>query len=461
MVAVPLIASQTSSNRRYFSYVLSSTVFFTLYTNSSRVHFVSMEDYRGPDRGFEVSLVDLIFLGLIPAVVSKKGKQWLPYNILIQAFYALVCVVSSFTCGSAGMLFALFTCFKMVKLVFVYWVCTNAFKAGLRINDLAQVYLVMALFLTFTALKQKYLWGFYRIIGPFDHSNTIPMYIAMLIPPLYLWASCQPGLPKWKTVAGAAGCLGLMFCILATQSRAGIFLVGGSLGASVFLSVVRSRRMPKTQMRRVHAMAAVIMLLAFLGGLKALNTIITRFKTAPEQSEEARVEFNIAAKLMLKDHPMTGIGINGFSRVLTKEVRYNGHIVVMANEEQAGVAHHIYWLTAAELGYPGIIAFVLIWFRMWYFPLRTSLRGKSFEYTFLVGFPLGFQTLYLIGFLEWAFRLSPVMYLYTIQSGIAVGLATELLEQNHSKRSKKKAPKQLPPPTPSAELKPAVSSSGP
>ncbi len=444
MVAVPAIASLTTSSRRYFSYAMSSTVFFTMYTNSSRVHFWSLEEYRGPDRGFEVSLVDLIFLGLLPAVFAKRDKKWLPYNILIQSFYALLCIISVFSTGSDGQIFSLFTCFKMLKLVVVYWVSVNAFKVGLRINDLAQAYLVMAVFLTFTALKQKYLWGFYRIIGPFDHSNTIPMYIAMLIPPLYLWSSCQPGLPKWKTIAGAAGCLGMMFCILATQSRAGIFLVGGSLGASVMLSVIRSRRMPKPQMKRVHAMAAVILLLAFLGGLKALNTIITRFKTAPEQSEEARHEFNIAASLMLKDHPLSGIGINRFPRVLTKEVRYNGHIVVMANEEQAGVAHHIYWLTAAELGYPGLITFVLIWFRMWYLPLRTSFRGKSFEYTFLVGFPLGFQTLYLIGFLEWAFRLSPVMYLFTIQSGIAVGLATELLEKNHTKKAKKLVKKSAP-----------------
>jgi hypothetical protein len=98
----------------------------------------------------------------------------------------------------------------------------------------------------------------------------------------------------------------------------------------------------------------------------------------------------------------------------------------MANEEQAGVAHHIYRLTAAELGYPGLVCFLLVWWGFWIRPLWVGWRRQGLHATLLLGFSIGFQALYLIGFLEWAFRLTPVIYLYTIQAGLASALADEV-----------------------------------
>lgn len=440
LVAIPAIIAAVRSKKRYFSPLFASTVFLTMYINSSRIHFVSYEDYRGPDRGFEVSLIDVIMIGLLPAVVGSKNRKGWPYNLTSHIVFAILCTLSIMNTPADARLYAAFTCYKMFKLAGIYWIAYNAWRMGLKLQHLAWAYGTMAILITITALKQKYLWGLYRIPGPFDHSNTVPMYCALILPPLYLWASCRPGLPRWQSVLGSAGCLGMMFCVLATQSRAGLLLVGGHLGLSVAISLVRGIHLPKTQRRRIKKLAAVIAILGLLGGLKALNTIITRFKTAPEQSEQAREEFNLAAKLMLQDRPWGGVGINNFSYVLTREARYNGHIVVMANEEQAGVAHHIYKLTAAELGYPGIICFVGLWFLAWWRPLRVGLRGREFESVFLLGFPLGFETLYVIGLLEWAYRLSPVIYLFTIQAGLAAGLAEQLesqrLLQQRMKRSK-------------------------
>ncbi len=197
--------------------------------------------------------------------------------------------------------------------------------------------------------------------------------------------------------------------------------MGTSLVLSVTLSLWRSLSWRGRARQRVQALALLVAILGGLGGLKALHTIIVRFQTAPPASEEAREEFNYAAQLMLADRPWTGVGVNCFSYVLTREARYNGHIVVMANEEEAGVAHHIYRLTAAEMGYPGLFFFCLFWLRAWWRPLRTGLTRHNDSALLLLAFPLGFQTLYLVGFLEWAYRLSPVIYLYTMLAGVSSG----------------------------------------
>ena len=405
------------SNRRYLGWLLALATFLTMVTNSTRIHFISMEDYRGPDRGFEVTLTDLIFLAVFPLVASKRGVKWFPYNSLPLLGYGLCCFIA--TLKAPVPIYAWFTFYKLLKLYFVYWVAANSFRAGLTMEHMAHAYLGIGTWMTFLALKQKYLFGMYRIKGPFDHSNTIPMYVILVLPVLYLWASCNPRLPRWKSLWGIFASLGLMFAVLATQSRAGLVLCGLSLLMVVGLS---NLRFPS---RRVRLLTLAIMTLAFLGGLKALGTIINRFETAPEESEMARTEFNIAADLMAKDN-FFGVGLNSFSYVLTTEERYNGHIKVMANEEQAGVAHHIYRLTAAEMGYPGLVFFVLVWAGFWIRPLWVGRQGRGLPATLLLGFPIGFQALYLIGFLEWAFRLTPVIYLYTIQAGVASALADEV-----------------------------------
>lgn len=417
------------SNRRYLGWLLALATALTMYTNSTRIHFISMEDYRGPDRGFEVTLTDLIILSVLPLVATRRGVKWLPYNWLPLLGYGLCCFIA--TLQAPQPIYAWFTFYKLLKLAVVYWVMTNSFRAGLTIEHMAHAYLAIATCMTVVALKQKYLFGMYRIKGPFDHSNTIPMYVILILPVLYLWASCNARLPRWKSLWGVSASLGLMFAVLATQSRAGLVLCGSSLLLVILLSNVRFPT------RRVRLLSLVILTLALLGGLKALATIINRFETAPEESEMARVEFNIAADLMAKDH-LFGVGLNSFSYVLTNEERYNGHIKVMANEEQAGVAHHIYRLTAAEMGYPGLFFFVLVWLGFWIRPLWVGRRQRGLQATLLLGFPVGFQALYLIGFLEWAFRLTPVIYLYAIQAGVASALAEAVEAESPRLRSARK-----------------------
>jgi hypothetical protein len=170
-----------------------------------------------------------------------------------------------------------------------------------------------------------------------------------------------------------------------------------------------------------------------VGGAMAAKTVINRFQTAPKESEAAREEFNTAARMMLADH-FFGVGLNNFSEVLSKEQRYREHIVVMKAEEQAGVAHHIYLLTAAEMGRIGLAAYLVIIFSFMWMALWGALRGRSVENGLLWGLFLGAGALHLVGLKEWALRVTPPTYMFAITSGLIAAWSLRCRAARHPQR---------------------------
>lgn len=154
----------------------------------------------------------------------------------------------------------------------------------------------------------------------------------------------------------------------------------------------------------------------------AADTIIRRFQEAPESSEEARKEFNAAARDMARDHAL-GVGLNNFSRALTENESYHAHLVVMKSEEQGGVAHHIYLLTAAEMGWSALGVFLLVLGRFLAIPAWTGLRTPGFDGGLQISFALGMMALHTQGLLEWGFRVTPIVYQFLILAAAAMAHA--------------------------------------
>ena len=269
-------------------------------------------------------------------------------------------------------------------------------------------------------LKQKYLEGLYRIHGPLDHSNGIPLYSNLIIPVLLLWGLTDRRLSRAQAGLTILASLGLVFAVVATQSRAGTVLSGACVLGALGVANLRASS------RRVSFTTAFVLLCVVGGGAMAADTIIRRFKEAPESSEQARHEFNDAARLMAQDHTF-GVGLNSFSRVLTDEPRYNQFMEVMKGEEQAGVAHHIYWLTAAETGYPGLVVFVIVIGRFAWLAGWSAWRHRQyFEGILLAGSLLGFCALHAQGTLEWGLRITPITFVFTVACATVAGVAERL-----------------------------------
>jgi len=414
--AVPVMAMGAFQFARLRNCLFAGMVFATVLGSHGSINLVSRELYRGPDRGFEVSIADLICWALMIAVVTRfPGKiQWLPRNFWwLLAFFVYACVLAL---SAPEPLYTGFSLWKCVRIYCLYWCTVNSLRSGIPRKYLWAGFAGAAAVITVLAVQQKYVLGIYRIPATFDHSNTVPLYANLILPVLLIWALCDAKLRMRWAVPTIGLCLGLLFAIVCTFSRAGIALSGACVAGALLWA---NYGMPS---RRVRIASVALGILLLAGGIRAAVPILERFRTAPEASAAARDEFNHAADLMLRDHPL-GIGLNNFSYVLTNEEKYREHIQVMRSEEQAGVAHHIYWLTAAETGYLGLLMYLVIVVRFVWGALRGAWRSKSLEGALLFGIFLGFCALQASGFYEWVFRVTPVMQLFAISAGVAVAWA--------------------------------------
>ena len=413
MVGLPVMAGAAMWFARVRSYLFSAMIFATVLGAHGSMNLVSRELYRGPDRGFEITATDLACWALIIALIVRFYRKidWFPRNSAwLLLFFLYACAL---TAASPERLFAAFSLWKCVRIYLLYSCTVNCLRVGIHRRYVWLGLAGPAALLTAMAVQQKYLYGLYRIHGPFDHSNTVPLYANLILPVLLIWALCDPELGWTRSVISLALSLGLLFTVLCTFSRAGLALAVACVIAALAWANMRSRAM------RTWAGSGVLLLVLAAGSFRAIAPIIARIQSAPKESVEARDEFNYSAQLILRDHPF-GIGLNNFSYVVTTEPQYREHFQAMRNEEQVGVCHHIYWLTAAETGYPGLLLYLVVMLRFIWIALGGAWRRKTVEGTLLFGVFLGLCALQASGFYEWVFRQTPVMQLSVISAAIAV-----------------------------------------
>lgn len=411
---VPSMVLLGTTNKRWrsilFGILLASTVV------GIDVNFYSLEHYRGPDRGFQIGLTDFIAasLGIAILTTSFRKVRWVPPNTIPMAAYFGIAAIATF--NAPLFVVALFTLFKLFKGYLIYWAVYNYCRIEMSYRALWWGLIAICSVETFYALKQKYLFGFYRVQGTFDHSNTIPAYLLLIIPLLLTWALVERNWSKSKALATVSAMLGACFCIVGSLSRAGIAMAG------IAILIVAAGNFARGISLRATVIIGVLGLLLIAGGVKSADTLVQRFVEAPESSGEARDEFNHAADLMTADK-MFGIGLNCFSHVLTATPKYNQHISVMGTEEHAGVCHHIYRLTSAEMGQIGLGCFLLIMVRFLLIYFLALFNPASTQRALVFAILLGSCFLHAIGLLEWVFRVTPVMHLFLIMSAIGVALS--------------------------------------
>jgi hypothetical protein len=425
---VPLMTHLSMTNARVRK-CLFGFMFFSTCVKIG-VNFMSHEWYRGPDRGFEVTITDLVALALGVALVSRVPTliKWLPPASIPMFIYFILACISVVGCDIP--LFGTFSLFKLTKAYWIYWVTYNTFRIEPPENELWYGLMGIAYYETYICLKQKYMMGMYRVYGTFDHSNSIPIYMIMMLPLVLAWILHGRHLNKLKTIISLVGLAGMCVCILATQSRAGLILMGGALAGVMF------RMVPFRMSIRKVGLATCFTILASAGLAKALPTIIKRFNEAPESSEQAREEFNMAAELMAHDF-FFGVGYNMFSHVMTEYERYKQFSEVMGNEEHAGVCHHIYFLTAAEMGFIGLGSFLLL---MGSIHLRLGLRywGRTtFERAVVVGIFTGLSVVHVIGLLEWCFRLTPQTNMFSMVAAIGLAYCWHIKQINKANKAER------------------------
>lgn len=392
--------------------------FFTLVYEVS-VNFFSMEWYRGSSRGFEVVASDIILLGLAIYVSGSPPRGSLVSKSLCREkvflwMYALVGLISCVTAFVP--IYAAFGFWKLMRGVLVFHVFYKLIDRRERVEWLLIVYGAMVLYQVPWVVLQKYGMGIYRATGTLPHMNTLAMLNNALMVPLFGVLFLEEERPPRKWILFVVA--GAVFNVLSTASR----------GALVSMLMAMTGVMFFLRPRLLNTARSSILIFGFVGAiivaLQAMDTIIERFNEAPAESEETRDGFNICAAWLARDF-MFGCGLNNYSHAIGK-TRYGEAAPDLPNDggKDDGVAHHIYWLTASEMGWIGLVVFVAFLGVIQLRCLTLGFASKDRLYGALgVGAFGGLMALHLQGFLEWVLRQTLIWYVFLSQAALLAAMA--------------------------------------
>ena len=414
---VPLMALGAALSARIRGWLVTALIAASCLDVTATINFFWIEIYRGSARGFEITLTDLIALALVLALIVRfpERVRWWPYNSLWMGLYfALACL--SFTMVDSQPILTGFALWKLVRIYLVYWCVYNCLATGVPLVAILRGMVIIAVVFIATATKEKYIDGIYRVRGTLYHPNSLSSYLLPVMPFLAFWGLGQrrPASPSALALVLLSLCVGLV--VIVSQSRVGLTLMLVMI-PTVLLLANRWRRVLATRV-----VSGVVMGLLILAAMRGADTVWDRFVNAPQVSGAGRLELNETARLMMKDHPFLGIGLNQYSHLATVRPEYRAHLVIMANDERQGVVHHMYWLTAAEMGIPGLLVYLIIIGRFWLLAVRYAWRRGSFESLLLAGYMLGVGAVHLQALYEWVLRQTSVAYMFVIMSAMCAYL---------------------------------------
>jgi len=385
------------------------------------INFVSMENYRGDTRGFEFGVSDWMVISLL--LVMSLSPRWkkrritlLPPNSGLLMLYFAVALIS--VTVAYVQIYAEFGVLKIIRGLVVFVVAYNYLHSE---EDLHFVITILALIvgIEFFMVIEQRLSGIYRASGTTPHSNTLAGYINMINMVFFALLLGDRKRPKLYFIILGLGSL----MVLATFSR-------GAMTAMVigYLLIVALSYRDKISARKTKILV-ILLLMTIPILLKVGPSLIERFLYAPEASEESRTLSNSAAKAMANDH-ILGVGLNNYSHMIN-ETEY---VEFIDSPVDRGIVHNIYYLHASEMGWGGMVIYILLlanFLRLGY--QNIGKPGSELGRSMAIGMCAAIVVLSLQGSLEWFFRQTYI----TIEFFMFAGFLVALPKVNKSVRKNK------------------------
>jgi hypothetical protein len=137
---------------------------------------------------------------------------------------------------------------------------------------------------------------------------------------------------------------------------------------------------------------------------KAMDSIMERFETAPEESTEVRVLLAQAAVNMANDK-ILGVGLNNFGVKINPPYKYGSHIEHKEEDVKNGLVETVYLMVAAETGWHNLFIFIVWLLTMYYFNAKNFFKYRKTELVFVpVGLIGGLTAIYAESTLEWVLK---------------------------------------------------------
>ncbi|QOR61950.1 O-antigen ligase family protein [Sulfurovum sp. ST-21] len=398
-------------------------LFFTC--NMVDINFFSHEHYRGTSRGFEIGMVDILTFSLLAVIIGRRKEYPIKrppgtFLYFTYFFFSLLSLVNSDV-----YLYSFFELWKMIRMYIFFYVVYNMIRQFEDITDMMVSISIITIYITYIVLKQKYLMGIFQTYGPFPHQNSLVLYMIMYGSMLLslLLNKEDIKLYYWLPVFGMAS-----IDIVSTLSRAGLAMYAMSI-IMIFYFSYRSH----FSLRKV-GVTFLFLLLGSIVMYKAMDSIIERVQTAPEESANTRIRLAIAARKMADDK-ILGIGLNNFGLKINDPYPYGAHIPRNDPYEKGGLVETIYLMIAAETGWHNLVVFFIFILYFYGKNLRNYFRMKGHPYRFIpIGIAGGLTAWYIQSTLEWVLKQTNNYYQMMFVFALIAAVSRMLDEETKKKK---------------------------
>ena len=403
--------------------------------NPVDVTFFSYTFYRGDIRGIEFGITDWLTITLIAAMLNapRWRKRRLYTRNPNEVWMLLYLALCAFSIVSALVpQFAFFGVTKLLRAYATFWIAYNYIRSEDDLRFIIWCVVGLTFYSFFQVLMDKYVRGVYPPRGSFPHQNGLATFQNMMnfIIFAFLMQDSAKLFDKRTLIYWAAFGVGVLTTV-STLSRGGMATMVLGCAMIVLLSFILKQKPDK--IKKKFAALGVMFILSIPVLVIVLPEVIKRFETAPMESGESRHAANDASAEMGGDH-FLGVGLNNYSFAINY-LPYGEHL----NELDRGIAHHIFWLHYAELGLMGLILFILMTGTFMWVALRFILKRKdSLERVFAIGVLTAFIINWLVGTLEWNFRIIQITLAYFMLAGFVTSLDRVERERIRKEKNKKR-----------------------
>lgn len=248
-----------------------------------------------------------------------------------------------------------------------------------------------------------------RAGGTIGHPNLLGYFFEMLVPLMLAMSIVEEkGLRKlWYMAAALCGLLGM----LATMSRGSWITVPISLPLVFFVAYGKRLTQPKTYMFLLPGVLAVL-LVFFLFVLP----VISHRLTFEDPAARSRIPLNAAAFSIVKQFPVTGVGLNNLARVFRTYDTTGGSAVFTTEGDVQHIVHNIYLWVWSETGTIGLVTFAGIFLSAFYVGFKNLFAVNPWQRGVLIGAVSGLLAHTIHGLVDPGFRIlmSTSMLFYSL-----------------------------------------------
>lgn len=387
-------------DRRLLRYAVLIMILPVLFFSATSINFFSQEWYRGTSRGMEVSIIYLAAVAILTALICLRGFRT-PFPGISARLYLLYFLFSLPSLLTAeNTLFSFFEIWKMIMVYLVYLAIYYYLEYSRGDFQILLTGFSILTFFIFLSVVQQHFAGIYQVRAQFPHQNSLAMFMEILGT---LFLSCFLNRRfSWQSWIF----LGL-FCLASgtlfrTYSRGAIACYPVACAVTIIVSLLYDLKARKIQALLIMALIGFLIIAAFTPRL------IERFESAPKSSGETRLNFAIAAKNMIEDEPIFGIGLNNWGIKINPPYPYSEHRDASkgyTREYKDGIVETIYLLVCAECGIPALLLLLALFGYHWYLAKKLSRELCRTEYFYLpAGIIGGLTGVYLQSVLEWVLK---------------------------------------------------------